>query len=69
MHPRDLQNQALVAAGNAQREGFTATAEAFQMLAMICAEEARELLSGTNEIVWSAHRPSRSDLHLLESAH
>ena len=69
MHPRDLQNKALIAAGNAQREGFTATAEAFQMLAMICAEEARELLSGTIEVEWSAHRPSSSDLHLLESAH
>jgi hypothetical protein len=52
MHPRDLQNQALVAAGNAHREGFTGTAEAFKLMAMICAEEARDLLVATATEAW-----------------
>lgn len=69
MHPRDLHNQALVAAGNAQREGFTATAEAFKLMAMICAEEARELLYSEtneerNELLSSINR-----LHLLQATH
>jgi hypothetical protein len=69
MHPRDLQNQALVAAGNAQREGFTATAEAFKLMAIICAEEARELvLSPAFDIRRTAPHSTSSHLHLLETA-
>lgn len=44
MHPSELKNQALVAAAMAERNGFAATAEAFRLLAISCAEEARELL-------------------------
>lgn len=44
MHPSELKNQALVAAAMAQRDGFSATAEAFRFLAIACAEEARMLL-------------------------
>ncbi len=44
MHPSELKNQALVAAAAAEREGFTATAEAFKLLATACGTEARELL-------------------------
>lgn len=67
MHPRDLQNQALVAAANAQREGFTATAEAFKLMAIICGEEARELLlSPAFDLGRSKPRSSNSHLHLLE---
>jgi hypothetical protein len=69
MHPRDLQNKALVAAGNAQREGFTATAEAFKLMAIICAQEARELLlSSAVDLGRSVPRSSSSNLHLLEPA-
>ena len=69
MHPRDLQNQALVAAANAQREGFTATAEAFKLMAIICAEEARELvLSPAFDIRRTVPHSSSSHLHLLETA-
>jgi hypothetical protein len=69
MHPRDLQNKALVAAGNAQREGFTATAEAFKLMAKICAEEARELLlSPAGDLGQSVPRSSSSHLLLLEPA-
>lgn len=44
MHPSELKNQALVAAANAERDGFPATAEALKALALACAVEARELL-------------------------
>lgn len=43
MHPSEMKNQALVAAVQAQREGFTATAEAMLLLAQACVNEAREL--------------------------
>lgn len=43
MHPSEMKNQALVAAAQAQREGFTATAEAMLLLAQACVNEAREL--------------------------
>jgi hypothetical protein len=43
MHPSEMKNQALVAAARAQREGFTATAEAMLLLAQACVNEAREL--------------------------
>ena len=70
MHPRDLQNQALVAAMNAQREGFTATAEAFKLMAIICAEEARELLlSPAIEVRQSVFQSTGSQLQLFEMAH
>ena len=44
MHPSELKNQALVAAAIAEREGFTATADAFKLLAAACATEAHDLL-------------------------
>lgn len=44
MHPSELKNQALVAAAMAEREGFAASAEAFKLLALACAEEARGLM-------------------------
>jgi hypothetical protein len=47
MHPSELKNQALVAAAMAERNGFAATAVAFKLLAIACAEEARELLLPT----------------------
>lgn len=43
MHPSEMKNQALVAAAQAQREGFTATAEAMLLLAQACVNEARAL--------------------------
>lgn len=43
MHPSEMKNQALVAAAQAQREGFTATAEAMLLLAQACVIEARAL--------------------------
>lgn len=45
MHPSELKNQALVAASMAERDGFTATAEALKLLAITCATEARDLLT------------------------
>lgn len=42
-HPSELKDQALIAAAQAQREGFTATAEAMLLLAQACVNEAREL--------------------------
>lgn len=47
MHPSELKNQALVAAMMAERDGFTATAEAFKLLATACAAEARDILLGS----------------------
>lgn len=52
MHPNELKNQALVAAAQAQLDGFTATAEAFLLLANACAIEAQDIqpnLSKTTE--------------------
>jgi rubrerythrin len=52
MHPSELKNQALVAATQARLEGFTATAEAFLLIASACSIEAQDLqlnLSKTNE--------------------
>jgi hypothetical protein len=43
MHPSELKNCALVAASNAERYGFTATAEALLFLAEACAMEANGL--------------------------
>jgi hypothetical protein len=43
MHPSEMKNQALVAAAQAQRDGFTATAEALLLLAQACVSEARDL--------------------------
>lgn len=43
MHPSELKNQALVAAAKAQLDGFSATAEAFLLLANACAIEAQDL--------------------------
>ncbi len=44
MHPSELKNQALVAALMAERDGFKSTAEAFRLMAIACAAEARDLL-------------------------
>ncbi len=49
MHPSELKNQALVAAAMAERDGFAATAEAFQLLAIACATEAKDLLANQYE--------------------
>jgi hypothetical protein len=52
MHPSELKNQALVAAAQARLDGFSATAEAFLLLANACAVEAQNLhanLSKTSE--------------------
>lgn len=63
MHPSELKNLALISAAMAQREGFSATAEAFKQMAIACAEEARELLIG------AASEAGRSGLRQLEAAH
>lgn len=49
MHPSELKNQALVAAAMAERDGFAATAEAFKLLAIACATEAKNLLGNHHE--------------------
>jgi hypothetical protein len=54
MHPSELRNQALVAAAMAERDGFAATAEAFKLLAIACATEAKDLLGNQ----YQAMRPS-----------
>jgi len=43
MHPSELKNRAIVAAAKAEMDGFTATAEAFILLAKAFASEARDL--------------------------
>jgi hypothetical protein len=63
MHPSELKNLALISAAMAQRDGFSATAEAFRLLAIACAEEARELLGAT------ATEAARSRIRQLEAAH
>ena len=69
MHPSELRNLALVAAAIAERNGFAATAEAFRLLAISCAEEALELLqSPTIEVRQSISLSTRGRLHLLEAA-
>ncbi len=69
MHPSELKNQALVAAAMAERNGFSATAEAFKHLAMACAEEARELIAPALDFGGSVSRSSGSHLRLLEASH
>jgi hypothetical protein len=49
MHPSELKNQALAAAAMAERDGFASTAEAFKLLAIACATEARDLLGSSSE--------------------
>lgn len=61
MHPSELKNQALVAAAMAEREGFTATAEAYKLLARSCATEARELLSASASLGWLHRRHAAQD--------
>ena len=69
MHPSELKNLALVAAAIAERNGFAATAEAFRLLAISCAEEALELLqSPTIKVRQSISLSTRGRLHLLEAA-
>jgi hypothetical protein len=63
MHPSELKNQALVAAAMAQRDGFSATAEAFKLLAIACAEEERQLLPSPGT------KMSRSQLRQPEAVH
>ena len=43
MHPSELKNLALVAASRADRDGFSATAEAWLQIANACALEANAL--------------------------
>lgn len=43
MHPNELKNRALVAASEAQVDGFFATAEALLNIAMLCSREATTL--------------------------
>jgi hypothetical protein len=63
MHPSELKNLALISAAMAQRDGFSATAEAFKLLAFACAEEARQLqASPGTKMGWS-------QLRQLEAAH
>lgn len=61
MHPSELKNQALVAAAMAERDGFTATAEAFKLMATACATEARELLKGMPPPDRQRSKPSTQD--------
>jgi hypothetical protein len=56
MHPGELKSYALAAAAKADREGFTATAEAMMFLAQVCAGEARELEAQTAKGTWQAAR-------------
>jgi hypothetical protein len=53
MHPSELKNCALVAAAEAERDGFTGTAAALILLAQACVSEAREL----EALHSSVHRP------------
>jgi hypothetical protein len=70
MRPSELKNQALVAAAVAEREGFTATAEAFKPLAAACATEARDLLlSASSTLTSSANCSSRERFRLFEAFH
>lgn len=70
MHPSELKNQALVAAAMAEREGFTATADALKLLATACAAEARELLHALSAPGTRAAVKSTSDRgHPFEVVH
>jgi hypothetical protein len=70
MHPSELKNQALVAAALAERDGFSATAEAFKLLATACAAEARDLLtSATSTLNSSASRSTQDRFRLFEVLH
>jgi hypothetical protein len=55
MHASKMKNQALVAAAQAQREGFTATAEAMVLLAQACVNEARELETVEHSVMSQRH--------------
>lgn len=70
MHPSELKIQALVAAAVAEREGFTATAEAFKLLATACAAEALDLLlSASSNLTPSANFPSQHKIRPFEVIH
>jgi hypothetical protein len=70
MHPSELKNQALVAAAVAEREGFTATAEAFKLLATACATEAGDLFSSASgSLTPGAYRSVQESFHLFEATH
>lgn len=70
MHPSELKNQALAAAAMAERDGFTATAEAFKLLATVCATEARDLLlSAYSAPTPSSHRSTQDGFSVLEVIH
>lgn len=63
MDPSELKNWALVVAAQAERDGFTATAEAMILLATTCAKEARSLLlipSRTSELCKSNSTQGRA---------
>lgn len=56
MHPNELKNRAVVAAVQAELDGFPATAEALFILADACAVEARALqfsLEQLPEVPWT----------------
>lgn len=70
MHPSELKNQALVAAAVAERDGFTATAEALKLLATACAAEADNLLRLSPGQGSRTEESSTLDgSHLLEITH
>ena len=70
MHPSELKNQALVAAAMAERDGFAATAEAFKLLAVACATEARDLLVRPSEALRrSAHSATQDRFRLFDVTH
>ena len=70
MHPSELKNQALVASAMAEREGFAATAEAFKLLAIVCATEAKDLLANQFEAMkQSAQTATQERSHFFALTH
>lgn len=53
MHPNELKNRALVAASEAEVDGFFATAEALLNIAKVCERDA----SALNLAYLRSHRP------------
>lgn len=70
MHPSEMKNCALIAAAEAERDGFSGTAAALLLLAQTCIAEAKEL-----EALWSdAYRPTprsstQERFHILDIIH
>lgn len=67
MHPNEMKNSALFAALRAEKDGFTATAEAFRFLAEICAVEARQLMGKSTFTEPSVERYSPSGVAIALS--